>query len=139
MTGQCLCGAVNVSIDTKPAFIHDCNCSFCRKSGGAWGYFPTGQVRTSGETRSFLRTDKANAAAAVHACTICGGTTHWVLSEAFRTQNPTVDLMGVNMRLFDPDTLDGVDVRFPDGKGWTGEGPFRYRRQAMTISTTAPW
>ena len=52
MTGHCLCGAVSVTIDEKPDYINDCNCSLCRKSGGAWGYFDPSIVKTSGETKN---------------------------------------------------------------------------------------
>ncbi|WMS41143.1 aldehyde-activating protein [Acuticoccus sp. MNP-M23] len=139
MTGQCLCGAVRVTIESKPEFIHDCNCNLCRKSGGAWGYFATGMVAVAGNTASFLRRDKANAAAEVHSCTTCGSTTHWSFSDAFRAENASVDLMGVNMRIFDPQELAGVEVRYPDGNAWAGAGPFEYRREAMTIGEGSPW
>jgi hypothetical protein len=43
------------------------------------------------------------------------------------------------MRLFDPDELHGVEIRFPNGKEWTGEGPYEYRRAAIKISDAAPW
>ena len=32
--------------------------------------------------------------------------------------------MGVNMRLFDADFLNGIELRFPDGANWIGTGPF---------------
>lgn len=139
MTANCLCGAVSVTVDAKPDFIHDCNCSLCRKSGGAWGYFPTAMVTTSGETISFLRRDKEGAAAEVQSCPNCGTTTHWTFSQAFKTQNETVDLMGVNMRIFDPKDLVGIEVRFPNGAGWSGQGPFEYRRDPMTIGDATSW
>lgn len=139
MTGNCLCGAVSVTIEAKPEFVHDCNCSLCRKSGGAWGYYPSSMVTTTGNTVSFLRRDKENAAAELHSCKQCGTTTHWTLTESFKEQNESVDLMGVNMRVFDPDELKGVEVRFPNGKDWSGEGPFGYRREAKTIGESWPW
>ena len=139
MTSNCACGAVSVSIDTKPDFIHDCNCSLCRKSGGAWGYFSSASLKTSGETISYSRGDRAVPGVAIRSCSICAVTTHWVLTEAFKKQNPDADQVGVNMKLFDPDDLQGVEVRFPDGKAWTGEGAFTYRRPSMTISDILPW
>ncbi|MCA8899646.1 MAG: GFA family protein [Hyphomonas sp.] len=139
MTGTCLCGAVSVTIDAKPDFIHDCNCSLCRKSGGAWGYFPPAAVTTTGGTRAYARTDKSAPAVEVHTCETCATTTHWVRTEAFKAQYGMNDLVGVNMRLFDPDALTGVEVRFPDGKGWTGEGEFGFRRTALTLSETVRW
>ncbi len=139
MTANCHCGAVSVAIDSKPDFINECNCSLCRKSGGAWGYFPTSSVRTIGKTVFFSRNDKAAPAVEIHACEICAATTHWVLTDAFREQNPAIDQMGVNMRLFDPDTLSGVEVRFPNGRDWNGESDFGYRRESFVISERNRW
>ncbi|WP_299737111.1 GFA family protein [uncultured Roseobacter sp.] len=139
LTARCLCGAVSVTITAKPAFIHECNCRFCRTSGGAWGYFAQAMVKTTGETVSFLRHDKANAAAELQFCRVCGTTTHWTFSKSFREQTEAVDLMGVNMRIFDPDDLKGVELRFPNGDGWSGAGPFDYRRTAITLSDHWPW
>lgn len=139
MTSICACGAVSVTIDTKPEFINDCNCSLCRKTGGAWGYFPSAAVKTAGRTVPFVRADKAAPAVEIHSCETCAVTTHFVLTTSFKEQNPAVDQAGVNMRLFDPDDLKGVEVRYPNGKDWTGSGPFGYRRDALTISETSRW
>ena len=139
MTGHCLCGAVRVTIDAAPEFINDCNCSLCRKAGGAWGYFSSASVSAIGDTVTFVRRDKKAPGVEVHSCKTCGTTTHWMLTKSFKEQNPSADQVGVNMRLFDPDDLKGVEVRFPDGKGWDGEGPFGYRRPALKISDDAPW
>ncbi len=139
MTGKCLCGATSVTIDAKPEFINDCNCSLCRKAGGAWGYFPSASVQTRGKTFSISRRDKESPGVEIHSCETCATTTHWILTNSFKDQNPSVDQMGVNMRLFDPDELEGVEVRFPNGKDWVGEGPFGYRRTALTISASTPW
>ena len=140
MTGTCICGAISVRIEAKPAFIHDCNCSLCRKTGAAWGYFPSSSVSmTSQDTDVFVRRDRENPVVAIHSCRACGATTHFTPSASYARQKPSVDQMGVNMKLFEPDELDGVEVRFPDGKGWSGEGPFGYRRDAMVISSSLPW
>ncbi|MBI1339249.1 aldehyde-activating protein [bacterium] len=139
MTSACCCGAVSVTIAAKPDFIHDCNCSLCRKSGGAWGYFPSASVRTRGVTRSFARADRTTPGVEVHSCVVCSATTHWTLTARFKALNPTADQVGVNMRLFDPDELAGVEVRFPDGKAWSGTGPYGYRRPALTIGPASRW
>ncbi|WP_084400045.1 GFA family protein [Henriciella aquimarina] len=139
MTATCLCGAVSVTIEARPDFVHDCNCSLCRKVGAAWGYFPSAGVRTRGETASFMRRDKPNAGVEVHACKTCAATTHFALAETFKAANPEADLVGVNMKLFAPEDLDGVEVRYPNGRDWDGVGAFEYRRPAMTISTASPW
>lgn len=139
MTGHCICGSVEVTIDAKPEFIHDCNCGLCRKSGGAWGYFVPTEVSTTGKTIACVRADKDNPTVEIHSCQKCAATTHWVLTDGFKTQNPSANQMGVNMRLFNPDELGGVEVRFPNGKDWLGSGAFDYRREPLTIADNARW
>ena len=139
MTGQCLCGAVSVTIKDKPDFINDCNCSLCRKSGGAWGYFASDEVHTAGGTITAVRSDRATPGVEIHSCKVCATTTHWTLTANFKSLHPNADQMGVNMRLFDHSDLRGVEVRFPDGNEWTGNGPYGYRRAAMIISDQTPW
>lgn len=139
MTGSCLCGAVSVAIDARPEFVNDCNCSLCRKAGAAWGYFASSSVSTAGPTTSFIRADKATPGVAVHSCARCAATTHFVLTESFKATHAGADVVGVNMRLFDPAELAGVEVRFPNGRDWPGEGPYDYRRPAITLGDGAQW
>jgi hypothetical protein len=46
-------------------------------------------------------------------------------------------LMGVNMRLADERDLAGIELRFPDGQAWSGEGAFAYLREARIIGRGA--
>ncbi|MEE4210058.1 MAG: hypothetical protein V2I43_12410 [Parvularcula sp.] len=139
MRGECACGAVKVMINPKPDFIHDCNCSLCRKVGAAWGYFPSARVSAEGATHPYSRTDKGTPAVEVHSCPTCGSTTHFALTESFKADNPDADQMGVNMRLFEPEQLGGIEVRYPDGRAWSGEGAFVYRAPSLVIGESAPW
>ena len=41
--------------------------------------------------------------------------------------------MGVNMFLFPQEDLRGVEVRFPDGAAWSGEGAYGYRKAAVIL------
>ena len=41
--------------------------------------------------------------------------------------------MGVNMGLADARDLAGIDLRYPDGKAWSGEGEFSYVREARIL------
>ena len=107
--------------------------------GYCWGYFPPAALSTSGPTTSFTRTDKTLAAVEVHACSACASTTHWVRTDAFKREHGTDDMVGVNMRLFDPDELSGIEVQFPDGKNWDGNGAFGFRRDAIAIGEDTRW
>lgn len=139
MTGSCICGGVKVSVSRPPDFIHECNCGLCRKTGAGWGYFTSAEAKAQGDTRIFVRNDKEGAVTQVHSCTVCGATTHFDLSDDFKASNPTVDQIGINMKLFESSDLKGVEVRYPDGMNWSGEGSFSYRRSAMVIEETNPW
>ena len=133
----CLCGAVRIKIDKRPAYIHECNCALCRKSGALWGYFPPSEVSVEGAANGYCRGDKDDPAAELRFCPDCGATTHWVLtaSAVARFGN---SLMGVNMRLADESDLAGIKLRYPDGQAWSGEGDFGYVRDARILGQDAP-
>lgn len=139
MTNTCACGRVKVSLQGKPDFIYDCDCNLCRKSGGAWGYFRSSEVETTGRTISLSREDKSLPIVEIHSCAVCGSTTHFLLTDDYKTEHPDVDQVGVNMRLFDQKQLVGVEIRFPNGLDWSGEGSFGFRRNPVTLSSETPW
>lgn len=129
---SCHCGAVRVELPAPPAFINACNCSLCRKIGAQWAYFAPDQVRPSGTTSGYVRADKPGAGAEVHFCPTCGATTHFTLTpETVARHGNTV--CGVNMALADEADLAGIELRFPDGRAWSGEGPFDHVRPASII------
>ena len=128
MKATCHCGAIEVSLAHAPEYINLCDCSLCLKSGGAWGYFETGEVEVMGETHSYRRTDYATPAVEMHFCPRCGSTTHWL-----PTENLDEDRMGVNMRLFEPAQLAGVEARTLDGRNWFGKSAAAHRRQPGAI------
>jgi hypothetical protein len=139
MTGTCLCGAITVTVDNRPDYIHECNCSLCRKAGAAWGYYTTATASAEGATEVFVRADKEAPMVEIHSCRSCAATTHYLPTPEFRNQADGPGTLGVNMRLFEPDELTGVEVRFPDGRRWSGSGPFGYRRAAMRIGEHGRW
>lgn len=132
MTLDCLCGEVRITLARKPEFVHACNCTLCAKTGARWSYFHPDQVEVAGATRGFRRSDKKVPAAEVHSCTVCGATTHFVLTEAAVAAHGNT-MMGVNMLLADPADLSGMELRYPDGRNWAGEGEFGYVREAETL------
>jgi hypothetical protein len=46
-------------------------------------------------------------------------------------------VIGVNMRLADEGDLAGIELRYPDGRAWPGEGAFGYVREARIIGQSA--
>ncbi|MEL6878547.1 MAG: GFA family protein [Pseudomonadota bacterium] len=123
MSGSCHCGRVSVTLEAKPDYINLCDCSLCAKSGGAWGYFTASQIEVGGQTNAYRRTDYAEPAVEMHFCANCGTTTHWVL-----TEHCEGDRVGVNMRIFEPIELAGIEARTLDGRNWLGEAEAQHRR-----------
>ncbi|HEX6377152.1 MAG TPA: aldehyde-activating protein [Allosphingosinicella sp.] len=134
---SCLCGQLRVEIAKLPDFIHECNCTLCSKSGAQWGYFHPSEVRVEGDALGYFREDKAEPGALLRFCGRCGVTTHFVLTEGAAAKHGNV-VMGVNMRLADEGELAGVELRYPDGRAWAGEGGFAYVREARILGLASP-
>lgn len=98
----------------------------------SWGYFHPSQVSLEGVTQGYCREDKDDPAAEVRFCRNCGSTTHFVLTQSAVSRFGN-SLMGVNMWLADENDLAGIELRFPDGQAWSGEGEFHYVRDARII------
>ena len=43
----CHCGAVTLSLATRPREVTECNCPLCRRYGVLWAYCPANQVMVS--------------------------------------------------------------------------------------------
>ncbi len=132
MTLSCLCGHVSLTVERRPDYINECNCTLCSKSGARWGYFQPSEVRVDGPTRGYCRADKDAPNAEVHFCAGCGSTTHFVLTKGAVAKFGNT-LMGVNMWLAAERDLSGVEVRYPDGQAWSGVGDFDYVRESRII------
>lgn len=128
----CLCGAVTVRTSRRPAYIFECNCTLCSKSGARWGYYQPDEVKVMGTTGTFKRLDKAVPTTDVHSCPGCGSTTHFTLTPAAIAKHGNT-MLGVNMWLADPSDLAGLELQFPDGRGWSGDGPFGFVREPIIL------
>lgn len=123
MKATCHCGRVKVQIPAPPEHINFCDCTLCAKSGGAWAYFEPDQLKIEGKTQTYLREDYDNPVVVIHFCPNCGTTTHWRLKETEENE-----VSGLNMKLFSPMELEGIEARFPDGRGWDCESKPQLRR-----------
>ncbi|MDB5713762.1 MAG: glutathione-dependent formaldehyde-activating protein [Sphingomonadales bacterium] len=129
---SCLCGKVRVKTDKKPDYIHECNCKLCSKTGARWAYLDPSEVSVEGTTKGYCRDDKSDPAAQIHFCENCGSTTHFVLTPNAISKFGNT-LIGVNMWLAEPRDLAGVELRYPDGQAWVGEGEFNYVRDGRIL------
>ena len=126
--GTCHCGSVRLSIAFRPDYVNFCDCTLCAKMGGVWGYFTSDEVTVQGETSAYRRPDRDKPACEMRFCPICSTTTHWHLTEHFEG-----DRVGVNMRIFDPAELVGVEARLLDGRNWNGKTEPAERRASGTL------
>ncbi len=129
---SCHCGQIRLRLTKRPDFIHACNCSLCSKAGARWGYFHPSEVSVDGHSQGYCRSDKADPNAQLRFCPSCGTTTHFVLTESAIAKYGN-RLMGVNMWLADAGDLAGTELRYPDGRAWSGEGEFGYLREAEIL------
>jgi hypothetical protein len=58
------------------------------------------------------------------------------LTEAAAQKHGDV-MMGVNAALAEEAELAGVELRYPDGKNWSGEGEFGYVRPSRILGSVA--
>lgn len=123
ITASCHCGAVTVAIDALPGFLMDCNCTLCASHGALWGYYAPEAVSITGETKEYRRADKPDSPTLLHFCGACGCTICFVAKQGDAT------MIGVNMKLFEPRLLSGLQVQYGDGRSWSGEGPWGFRRE----------
>jgi hypothetical protein len=128
----CLCGQVRIKLEKRPDFIHECNCTLCSRTGARWGYFHPSEVSVEGATKAYYRKDKDDPNAEIRFCSTCGSTTHFVLSASAAAKFGN-SLMGVNMWLADQAALAGIELRYADGRAWSGEGGFDYVREGRII------
>ena len=132
----CLCGQLRITLAKRPDFINACNCTLCSKSGARWSYFHPADVSIDGTATGYRRKDKTDPAAEIHFCGCCGSTTHFTLTQSAISRFGNVQT-GVNMSLADESDLSGLELRYPDGRAWTGGAEFGYVREPRIIGRTA--
>ena len=113
ISGACHCGAVAISVASKPRVLVSCNCSICRRYGTLWAYYDRGRVkvrRPRGGTEGYSWGHKH---LRFVRCTNCGCVITWEAVDRSRRR------VGVNFRNFDPEDIASVRVRHLDGaKTW---------------------
>jgi hypothetical protein len=131
--GACLCGGVTVTLARRPEYMNSCNCSACFRLGSLTGYFPPEEVAIEGETKRYVRSDIEPYIAFLF-CPTCS-------ANVGRASLEPRERMGVSMRLFDPDALVGLPVRFPNGRAWGDDSTERPppRHEEVPFGRDAPF
>lgn len=113
LVGTCHCGRVRITLPGPPAEVTQCNCSLCSKTGFQGIYYPAEAVTIEGEFEDYVRADSNPAFLSNHRCKDCGTPTHWT-----PLAGPPHERIGINARLFEPGTFNGVPVKHVDGRSW---------------------
>jgi hypothetical protein len=133
---SCHCGQIRIEIKKRPDFVNECNCTLCSKAGARWGYFRPSEVSVEGTAKGYRRHDRTDPASEIKFCGNCGSTTHFTLTESAILKFGNVQV-GVNMGLADESDLAGIELRYPDGRAWSGGSDFGYVREARIIGQRA--
>jgi hypothetical protein len=82
LIGQCLCGAVQLTLARPPAMVNMCHCASCqRRSGSPFGmavWVAETDVTISGETREFAHLSDKGRQTINRFCPNCGSTVSYV-------------------------------------------------------------
>ena len=121
----CHCGAARVEVDRLPDTVTRCNCTWCERTGGLWGYYDPAEVRVLAAPTATYAPNVVNQH---HFCATCGGlmfnlTPKWGEANAEggaeEGQVPTARQYGLNMRMIDEDAVRALPVVDLDGRsGW---------------------
>lgn len=107
--GCCHCGAITVTVPFDPAEATQCNCSICRRTGALWTYGSPDEIEVSGTGVGYVQGDGT---LTTWHCGTCGIITHWT------PKDPEYGRMGVNLRIFAPELLEGLPRKNVDGARW---------------------
>lgn len=115
LTGSCHCGAVRLTLPSRPETATRCNCSLCRRLGGLWAYYEFGTFQVEGHPDNTAEYIWGDRTLRTLRCKTCGCVTHW-------EPLPPVpgSRHGINLANFDPQLQVSVTVRRFDGaETWT--------------------
>ena len=111
LKGSCHCGAVGWELAGIPPSATACNCTVCRRYGTLWAYGVEGQdITIFGVTAAHTPGDSLR----FHFCPRCGCVVYWRGIEASENGCHRV---AVNLRLSEPESVAGIQIRHFDGLG----------------------
>lgn len=93
-----------------PAEASQCNCSICRRYAALWAYYTPDDVAISYREANISFYSWGDGDIEYHRCHQCGCVTHYVTTEQCPTRR-----IALNLRMAEPDLIEGIPVRKVDG------------------------
>ena len=86
-TASCRCGHLTATVNGDPVRVSVCHCLNCKKrSGSAFAVqarWPSAQVKTEGQSRTFVMVADSGNSATFHFCSDCGSDVYYVNNGKF--------------------------------------------------------
>ena len=117
----CHCGATRIEVDRLPEVAASCNCTWCARTGGLWGYYAPEEVRVVAAPSGVYAPGGLNEH---HFCGTCSGMMFnygpkWTQANAESGGVPEERQYGLNLRMIDEDAVRALPVMALDGRhGW---------------------
>lgn len=115
-SATCHCGATRFEVDTAPADVTACNCTYCSKVGALWAYYDPRDVRVVSATDDGVYAQSGYNKH--HFCKTCGITAYTISPKWDLDGQHELDRVqiGVNARLFDNLDISQLPVHQIDGR-----------------------
>jgi len=114
-SASCHCGAIRLQVSFAPGHVISCNCSICRRYGALWAQYEPTAIVLVASVDDLVEYVWGERTIRTQRCRHCGCVTHWEPIGADAGQ-----VVGINMRNFDPDLIRDIPVRRFDGaESWT--------------------
>ncbi|MBU4530100.1 MAG: GFA family protein [Hoeflea sp.] len=128
LIASCHCDATRIELPHAPLDAHECNCSYCARTGAIWAYFKPGEMKILSEDKDKVYS-VSGSLSRHHFCGHCGMQTwgdspDWAsmynMDGTSKTGDPsavpTARIHVVNLRLVDDLDWSSVTVEKVDGR-----------------------
>src|SRR5690349_13509529 len=122
LLATCHCGATRIEVDRLPDVAGSCNCTWCERTGGLWGYYAPDEVRILAAPDRVYAPNGFNEH---HFCGTCSGmvmnrgpkfTEEHMPGGRLAGQMPTETQVSLNLRMIDDDAVRALPVMAMDGR-----------------------
>lgn len=117
-TSTCHCGAARIEVDRLPDQAVSCNCTWCSRTGGLWGYYTPDEVRVLVAPTQVYAPNVLNEH---HFCGTCSGLMFnygpaWTEENSTSGSVPEGRQYAINLRMIDEDAVRALPIYEMNGR-----------------------